>query len=319
MSEKEVSMYDILGVDKSATKDAIKKSYRTLQMKYHPDKNCNNPESISMTQKINQAYEILGDDQKRREYDMQSDMTEQDIPLGDLLHMMFGRGNPFEPFRQPAQTAQRLFHPVHFNMNAGPSSSSSFPFGEIHVFREMNKPAPIVKTLEISMEQVLNGCSVPLEIERWLIENGLQMLEKETVYVDIFKGIDDNEIVVLRDKGNVLSDTCKGDVKVTIVVKNTTQFKRVGLDLILDKTISLKESLCGFTFELNYINGKNYTLNNNKGSIVPPEYRKIYAGMGLTRGENKGNMIICFHVDFPDKLTDEQIDILSNVFTPKTT
>ena len=79
----------------------------------------------------------------------------------------------------------------------------------------------------------------------------------------------------------------------------------------MDKTISLKEALCGFSFELNYINGKSYTLNNNKGSIVPPEYKKIYPGMGLKRGEHKGNMIINFHLEFPTVLTTEQIDKLS--------
>ena len=92
---------------------------------------------------------------------------------------------------------------------------------------------------------------------------------------------------------------------------NETGFKRVGLDLILEKNISLKESLCGFIFEINYINGKSYTLNNNKGNIIPPEYKKIYQGMGLTRGEHKGNMIIHFHVDFPEKLSEEQIIKLS--------
>ena len=61
------------------------------------------------------------------------------------------------------------------------------------------------------------------------------------------------------------------------------------------------------------MNGKSYTLNNNKGNIVPPEYQKVYPGMGLKRGEHKGNMIIIFHVEFPEKLTDEQIDKLTQV------
>jgi DnaJ-class molecular chaperone len=71
--------------------------------------------------------------------------------------------------------------------------------------------------------------------------------------------------------------------------------------------------LCGFTFEISYLNGKSYTLNNNKGNIVPPEYKKIYQEMGLKRGEHKGNMIINFHVTFPEKLTEEQIEKLSKI------
>ena len=121
------------------------------------------------------------------------------------------------------------------------------------------------------------------------------------------QGIDDGEMIILRDKGNAINENIKGHVKVIIKIANNTEFKRSGLDLILEKTITLKESLCGFTFELNYLNGKSYTLNNNKGNIIPPEYKKVYPGMGLIRGEHKGNLVIHFHVDFPEKLTDEQI------------
>jgi len=71
--------------------------------------------------------------------------------------------------------------------------------------------------------------------------------------------------------------------------------------------------LCGFTFDIKYLNGKIYTLNNNKGNIVPPEYKKVYPEMGLKRGEHKGNMIIIFHVEFPEKLTEDQIEKLSKI------
>ena len=120
-------------------------------------------------------------------------------------------------------------------------------------------------------------------------------------------------MIILRDRGNIISEQVKGDIKVNILIQNNTAFKRSGLDLIFDKQISLKEALCGFSFELNYINEKKYTLNNNKGSIVPPEYKKIYPEMGLKRGEHKGNMIIIFHIDFPTSLTIEQIDKLSSI------
>jgi hypothetical protein len=194
------------------------------------------------------------------------------------------------------------------------------PGAKIHIFnggpmgfqQAISKPIPIMKTIEINMAQVLTGASIPLEIERWIIENGIKVHEKETIYVSIPQGIDDNEMVILRDKGNVLNENVKGDVKIFVKIKNESAFKRSGLDLVLEKKISLKESLCGFTFEINYINGKSYTLNNNKGNIIPPEYKKIYPGMGLTRGEHKGNMIIHFHVEFPEKLSEEQITKLSD-------
>jgi DnaJ-class molecular chaperone len=305
------NFYNILGVSEKSTKDEIKKAYRSLQMKYHPDKNPGNQESINMTQKINEAYETLGDEQKKEEYDMMRNNPfmrmdsrgphNMDVPLNDIFNMMFGSpfgmpGMPGMPGGMPQGAKIHIFHggPMNFQ-------------------QAMNKPIPIMKSLQITMAQVFTGASIPLEIERWILENGKKVFEKETIYVDIPQGIDENEMIVLRERGNIISDQVKGDIKINILIQNNTAFKRSGLDLILDKTISLKEALCGFSFELNYINGKSYTLNNNKGSIVPPEYKKIYPEMGLKRGEHKGNMIINFHVEFPTILTTEQIDKLNEI------
>lgn len=304
------NFYNILGVNENSTKDEIKKAYRSLQMKYHPDKNPGNKEAINMTQKINEAYETLGDQQKRDEYDMMrnnpfmkmnnpfSNGTGMEMPMDDIFSMFFGGGGmPFGGMPgMPPGAKIHIFHggPMNFQ-------------------QAMNKPIPIMKTVQINMEQVFNGASIPFEIERWILENGTKVFEKETIYIDIPQGIDDNEMIILRDRGNVISDICKGDIKVNILVQNNTAFKRSGLDLILDKTISLKDALCGFTFEIKYLNGKSYTLNNSKGSIVQPEYKKVYAGMGLKRGEHKGNMMINFHIEFPDKLSNEQIDKLSKI------
>jgi DnaJ-class molecular chaperone len=303
------NFYNILGISENSTKDEIKKAYRSLQMKYHPDKNPGSQEAHDMTQKINEAYETLGDEQKKQEYDMMRNnpflsnngphIHREDIPLNDIFNMMFG-GNPFGmPHGMPGMPPGAKIHIFHG--------------GPMNMHQAMNKPIPIMTSLQITMSQVFTGASIPLEVERWILQSGTKIFEKETIYVDIPQGIDDNEILILRDRGNVISDNCKGDIKINILVQNNTAFKRAGLDLILDKNISLKESLCGFSFELNYINGKSYTLNNNKGSIVPPEYKKIYPDMGLKRGDHKGNMIINFHVDFPTNLTIEQIDKLIEI------
>ena len=301
--------YNILGVDENSTKDEIKKAYRGLQLKWHPDKNPGSDESKKMSETINEAYETLGDESKREEYDrnrknpnpfMRMNSTSgggMEVPMDDIFNMFFGGGmNPFGMPGMPPGARVHIF-------NGSPMGFQ----------QAMSKPVPIMKTINITMSQVLSGANVPLEIERWIVENGIKVFENETIYVTIPQGIDENEMIILRDKGNVLNENVKGDVKVVVKISNTTEFKRYGLDLVIEKNITLKEALCGFTFELNYINGKSYTLNNNKGNIIPPEYKKIYPNMGLTRGEHKGNMIIHFHIEFPDKLTDEQITSLATV------
>ena len=311
--------YNILGVEETATKDEIKKAYRGLQMKWHPDKNQGSDDSKKMSEKINEAYETLGDEAKRDEYNRSRNNPNpfmrmntggggggMEMPMDDIFNMFFGGGmNPFGMPGMPGMAGMPGMPPgarVHI-FNGG-------PIGFQHA---MSKPVPILKTLNITMDQVLSGANMPLEIERWNVENGIKVFETETIYVPIPQGIDDNEMIILRDRGNVLNEQAKGDVKVIVKITNTSEFKRAGLDLVFEKNITLKEALCGFTFELNYLNGKSYTLNNNKGNIIPPEYRKVYPGMGLTRGEHKGNMIIHFHVEFPEKLTEEQIASLSTV------
>jgi DnaJ-class molecular chaperone len=311
------NFYNILGVEETATKDEIKKAYRSLQMKWHPDKNQGSDDSKKMSEKINEAYETLGDEAKREEYNrsrnnpnpfmrMNSGGGGMDVPMDDILNMFFGSG--MNPFGMPG-------------MPGMPGMQGMPPGARIHVFnggpmgfqQAISKPTPIIKTISITMDQVLSGANVPLEIERWNVENGIKVFEAETIYVTIPQGIDDNEMIILRDKGNMLNEHAKGDVKIVVKITNNSEFKRAGLDLVFEKKITLKEALCGFTFELNYLNGKSYTLNNNRGNIIPPEFKKVYPGMGLTRGEHKGNMIIHFHVEFPEKLTEEQIASLATV------
>ena len=306
--------YNILGVEEGATKEEIKKAYRGLSFKWHPDKNPGNAEATSKFQKISEAYETLGDEQKRVEYDMArknpfvrlNSNNGMDIPVDDIFNMFFnGMGNPFG------------------GMPGMQGMPGQFPPGvKIHVFNSgpmggfqqaIQKPTPIIKNIFICLEQVLNGATIPIEIERWILENGMKVFENETVYVTIPQGIDEGEMIILREKGNVINETVKGDIKIFVKINNETSFKRAGLDLILEKNITLKEALCGFSFEIKYINGKSYTLNNNKGNIIPPDYKKIYPNMGLKRGEHIGNMIIHFHIDFPEKLTDEQIERLSAI------
>ena len=98
-----------------------------------------------------------------------------------------------------------------------------------------------------------------------------------------------------------------------VKIENNTSFQRQGLDLVLQKTISIKEALCGFTFEIKYITGKTYTINNNAGNIIPNGYKKVIPNMGFSRDEHVGNLIIVFDVKFPEKLTEATIEALKNI------
>lgn len=290
MAAQSETFYSILGVNKEATHDDIKRAYRKLSMKWHPDRNNQSGESTEKFQKISRAYETLCDSNKKKQYDIEQNnpFSGNHINQDDLFSMFFGGGGR-----------------GGFTNNVGPDVQF---FSNIPNFRNaLKKPSPIIKNITISITQAFNGCKIPITIERWITSQQIRKHEEETLYISIPKGIDNNEIIVVREKGNVINDTLKGDVKIFIKVNNNTNLIRHGLDLICKKTITLKEALCGFSFDLEYINGKKFKINNKQGNIITPNFNKQILNMGMERDGQKGSLIIQFVVQFPETLSKETI------------
>ena len=334
--------YKVLELPETATMDEIKKSYRRLSLLHHPDRNGNSTESVARFQKLSDAYETLGDADKKREYDMTRNNPFIKMMSSHNQGNPFSQGSPFGqgiPFGQ-GQMDDILAGLFGLNMNQGQSPFATFgqgppfgqgshfgqgpPFGQnirvfhngmpININKQQNqKPQPVTATIIVPIDKILTGTTVPIDIERWIIENNNKVFEHETIYVPVPKGMDEGELIVLKDKGHILNEHCKGDVKIIVKIENNTDFQRQGLDLILQKTITIKEALCGFSFELKYITGKTYTINNNAGNIIPNGYRKIIPNMGFSRDEHTGNLIILFDVKFPEKLSQDAINALKNI------
>jgi DnaJ-class molecular chaperone len=315
--------YEVLGVERGASQEEIKRAYRALSLKWHPDRNQNSTESKTRFQEIGEANEVLSDPQKRQQYDFELDGVRipgvgggQEVDITDILNMMFnGAGMPFG--MGPRGGASE----VRFSANGGP---------EIHVFhgmgmpgmpgmgnpffRQMQKPPPIVKNLDITFEQAYNGCTLCVEIEKWVIQNDARTNERDAIYVSIPPGIDNNEIIIMRDCGNTVAHDLKGDVKCVVRVESSPLFERQGMDLLHKRAISLKESLTGFTFDLLHVNGKQLCINNLKNrTIVSPNYKKTIPNLGMMRDGNVGNLIIEFLVVFPERLTEEQTAQLKTI------
>jgi len=321
--------YSILEVPQTASIDEIKKSYRRLSLLCHPDRNQNSSESTFKFQKLNEAYEVLSDTDKKKEYDMMNNnpfikMMSQMNVNGQPVNMNMGMGmgmNPMEeifnnllnPFGSGGQPFGPGIHVFHNGTNVHGTNVHGTNVHGQHFHTSFQKPTPIIKTIDVPIEKILSGTTMPVDIERWLIQEGNKIFEKETIYVDVPKGIDDGEIIMLRDKGNIAANDVKGDIKIFIRIQNNSELKREGLDLILEKHISLKEALCGFTFEIKYLTGKVYTINNNSGNIIIPGYKKMIPNMGFTRDQHTGNLIIIFNVKFPEKLDDKILEQLRKI------
>ena len=129
--------------------------------------------------------------------------------------------------------------------------------------------------------------------------------EKETLYVQIPKGIDNNEIITLVNKGNsyVNNGVSNSNVKIIILLKPHELFERNGLDILYIKSISLKDALIGFSFMLNHINNKSYNISCSE--IIHFNYEKIINNMGFMRDAFVGNLIIKFNILFPTSLSPD--------------
>lgn len=285
--------YEILEIEPTATQEDIKKSFRKLSLLNHPDRNGNTAESTTKMQDITEAYEVLGNQESRARYDNERNgvpMNDIGVDINDLFSSIFQMNGT---------------HPNGFRVffNGQPMNSSQF-----------NRPPPIVQRVVIPFEKVLMNLKIPVEITRTIQEENNKTTEKETIYVDIPRGIDNGEILLVKEKGNI-TNNLKGDVKIFVQIENNTEFKRVGLDIVYLKTISLKEALCGFTFELKHLDGKIYTITNSStpGHVIHPNYQKLIPNMGLTRENYVGNLVIIFNVTFPEQLNEQVLEQLKCV------
>ena len=156
-----------------------------------------------------------------------------------------------------------------YNTSVDLHAKSLFRF----IFKNLNVREDAENIVQDSFESLwLNKDKVEFSKSKsWLFTTG---------YRKMIDSIRKNKKIVempefIKEKGNIINDTLKGDIKIFIKIENDSGFERQGLNLLIKKNISIKESLCGFTFEMKHLNGKTYTLHNNVGNIIPPDFKKI--------------------------------------------
>ena len=196
-----------------------------------------------------------------------------------------------------------------FNNTSNLSNNSdinNFDFNESNNYLYIE---PILIEILITYEEAYNGCSKPLIINRILNNYGILTKETETFYLQIPEGIDEKEIITINNKGNCYNNNY-GCIKVSILLEEHKLFKRNGLDLIIEKNISLKESLLGFDFIIIFLNEKKFKINNNN---ILRNKIKILRNLGFKRDNFKGNLIINFNIIYPSSLNEEQREKLNNI------
>jgi len=290
--------YSVLNLSKNANINDIKKAYRQLSIKFHPDKNLNcDSEQFN---KINEAYSKLLD--KYNTNDLHNDVNK--FNNNELVN-----ANNNANINNTNNTNN-----ANTNNNNNTNNANNIDVNNTilnYSYFNVNNSEDIIINLSLGFNEAYNGCNKPIVINRKIIVNNVIGHEKETLYIPIPKGIDANEIITIPNKGNVYISNgliSHSNIKIIICLLTHEIFERIGLDIVFIKTITLKEALLGFSFNLNHINNKNFKITCSE--VIHFNYEKLIPNMGFIRDSFVGNLIIKFNITFPPTISQESKKLL---------
>lgn len=336
MSVAETKLYDLLGVPPGASQEEIKKAYRKMAIKYHPDKN---PGAEDKFKEISVAYEILNDPEKRSTYDKYGEegLKEGGGFDGEDLFSFFGfpfgqrgagRGGPRMPQKRKGQDAM-MAYPVtleelyngkqtKFKLNKTilcptcEGKGSKNP-GNVTKCKNCEGTGVTVtmRHLGFGMVQQLQEkcrqCSGEGEVIRAkdrCTECSGNKVVAETKILEVFidKGMQNNQKIVFNGEADQAPDVIPGDIVLVIQQKPHGVFRRERDDLFMEKTIKLAEALTGFEFLIEHLDGRKIIIRSSPGEIIKPGDVKCVDREGMPHYKNpfeKGKLFIKFNVEFP--------------------
>ena len=270
--------YATLGLQRNASDAEIKKAYRSMAMKYHPDRGGDEKKF----KEISQAYEFLSDPQKKQIIDLGGDPNAQPG--------MGGGQNPFE---------------FHFNTGNMNDIFGNFGFGGFgRQPQRRNRSLNI--NVEITLEDVLSGKDFTAEVS---IPGKNKMIN-----IQIPPGIEHGQQIRYEGMGDDSIPSLKpGDLLVNVMVREHYRFKREGTSLIIDKEIVVWDALLGSTTDIHTLDNKTLAIKIPPGT--QPETVLSCKGEGLPnmRTRQRGNLLIRIKVVVPKILNPEQINLIQQI------
>lgn len=326
-----VDYYNVLKVSRNGSDDDVKKAYKKLAMKWHPDKNPDSKkEAEAKFKKISEAYEVLSDTRKRAIYDQYGEEGLKDLPLSGSGSGGHSSGSGSNSFKFNPRSAEDIFSEVFGNLDpfSGTNGSSfgskskngrSFRdgmFGTDYGFPNFNegsssglrKLPPIENKLLCTLEELYNGSVRKLKIKRNILgAGGKSILVEEVMTISVKPGWKKGTKITFPEKGNEQPGVIPADLIFVIDEKPHEIYKRDGSDLVVDKKITLAEALTGCTISIPLLSGKTLTVPCTE--IICPGYRKVVPKEGMPIAKEKGkrgDLVIKFDVRFPTRLSTEQ-------------
>jgi DnaJ-class molecular chaperone len=285
--------YSILGIDKNSSQEDIKKAYRSLAMKHHPDRTGGDD---TMFKEIQTAYSILGDPQKKSQYDaMQSgsgqnfrfNINGQDMPPG-----FAGFGNIDDIFR-------------NFNVHFGGD-----PFGD---FRQPRRNKDLRIQLSVSLLSTLSEQTKTISVQT---TNG----HRETIEVKIPVGISNNSTIKYPGLGDNFFDTLgRGDLYVQVVVEPNPNFQVQDIDLFTELNIDCLTAITGSTEVITGLDGKQFSLSIPAGTQTGAGFRLNDQGLYALNSSTRGSLIVRINVIVPTDLNADHLELIKQIRDSRTT
>lgn len=326
--------YEVLGVSRSASKDEIKKAYRKLAMKYHPDRNPG-PEGEEKFKEASVAAEVLLDEQKRSRYDQfghagvdgqaggfgggfgGGDFGDLGDIFGDLFGDMFGGGGRR---RGGGRSRARKGEDLHLNLNVSFEEAAFGAEKEVNIVRNIVKEGTTPQTCDMcqghgevrrqqgffTISQACPKCQGTGEIAE-------RTRKKTTLSVKIPAGIDHGQRLKLSGEGDVGSNGGpNGDLYVQVTLQDHEFFEREGFDVLCDVPVSFSQAALGAEVEVPTLNGK-VSVTVPAGTQSGRRMRLKGKGIARLGGYGMGDQIMTIVVETPTKLSERQRELFEEL------
>jgi molecular chaperone DnaJ/curved DNA-binding protein len=316
-------LYDVLGVDEDASQEEIKKTYRELARKHHPDRNPDDPNAEEKFKEIQQAYSVLSDEEKRQQYDAQRRFggggfggasggrgSWERSAGGGGANVRFEQGNFEEVFGGGRDGLGDIFENF-FEGGPGGSPQGRDPFSQQRQQqrrrqqgrqqRRSRQPSgqDVETTLPLSFQQALEGGRRKVELPTG-----------ESIRLKIPTGVTDGTTIRLKGRGQPSRQPSgqRGDLYVTFEVGDHPRFVRKGDDVHLTETIDVFEAVFGTDCSVPTPYGQHLKLSIPPGTQPGEKFR--LKNQGVKTDDGQGDLYVEIDVDIPDSLTGRQQEIL---------
>ncbi|CAG9133104.1 mitochondrial protein import protein MAS5 [Plutella xylostella] len=350
---KETTYYDILGVKPNANNDDLKKAYRKLALKYHPDKNPNEGERFKQ---ISQAYEVLSNPDKRRIYDQGGEQALKEGGGGgsgfsspmDIFDMFFGGGFSGGRRRGRERKGKDVIHQLSVtldelykgavrklalqkNVICDKCEGRGGKKGAVQTCPTCRGSGMAVQIQQLApgmiqqIQSVCPTCRGQREIidakDRCKVCQGRKTVrDRKILEVHVDKGMTDGQKIVFSGEGDQEPELDPGDLIIVLDEKEHETFKRSGNDLIVRMNIELVEALCGFQKSLRTLDDRDIVVTVMPGEVTKHGDVKCVMNEGMPMYKNpfeKGLLILQFLVNFPSQIPPEAVPALENCLPPR--